>query len=118
MINNLPTLRKYHEFGKTMIMFTHGNKGKQPDYPLLMASEQPDMWGRTRFREAHIGHWHRSEVNEYHGVRIRTLSSLAAADAWHAEHQFVGQQRQAEAFVWHRTEGLIGQATYTVPETA
>lgn len=115
-IDNLPMLRKYHEFGNTMLMFTHGHRGKHADYPLLMASEHPEMWGRTKFREAHIGHWHKTEVNEYHGVRIRTLSSLCAADAWHSEMMFVGQQRQAEAFVWSRKEGLVAQATYTVME--
>lgn len=118
-IDNLPTLRKYHEFGNTMLMFTHGNRGKQIDYPLLMATEQPQMWGRTKYREAHLGHLHKTKmrdsfkVDENHGVRVRTISSLCATDAWHAEHQFVGNLRQAEAFVWHRDEGQIAHATYT-----
>lgn len=116
-VNNLPALRKYIEFGKIMLMFTHGNRGKQADYPLLMATEQPDMWGRTRFREAHIGHWHKTQVNEQHGVRIRTISALCAVDAWHSEMTFVGQLRQAEAFVWNKDEGQIAHATYTAPGT-
>ena len=121
-IDNLPTLRKYHEHGKVMLLFMHGDKGKQPDYPLLMATEQPEMWGRTKFREAHLGHFHKTQVrnsptvDERHGARVRVLSSLCASDAWHAENQFVGNMRQAEAFVWNKEEGLIAQATYTVPE--
>ena len=121
-IDNLPTLRKYHEFGKVMLLFMHGDKGKQPDYPLLMATEQPEMWGRTKFREAHLGHFHKTQVrnsptvDERHGARVRVLSSLCASDAWHAENQFVGNMRAAEAFVWNREEGLIAQATFTVPE--
>ena len=121
-IDNMPTLRKYHEFGKVMLMFTHGNRGKLPDYPVLMATEQPDMWGRTRYREAHLGHSHRTQVQdspsvrENHGARVRILSALCAADAWHSEMQFVGNLRQAEAFVWSRREGQIAHATYTAPE--
>jgi hypothetical protein len=120
-VDNYPTLRKYHEFGKVMLMFTHGNRGKQQDYPLLMATEQPDMWGRTRFREAHLGHLHKTQlrdsltVGENHGARVRIISSLCAADAWHAEMTFVGNLRQAEAFVWNKREGQIAHATYTAP---
>ena len=122
-VDNYPTLRKYIEFGKVMLMFTHGNRGKQADYPLLMATEQPEMWGRTRFREAHLGHLHKTHVlsgpsvSENHGARVRIISSLCATDAWHAEMQFVGNLRQAEAFVWNQHEGQIAHATYTAPES-
>ena len=118
-IDNMPTLRKYHEFGNVMLMFTHGNRGKHLDYPLVMATEQPLMWGRTKYREAHLGHLHKTQmrdsfkVDENHGARVRIISSLCAADAWHAEHQYVGNLRQAEAFVWSREEGQIAHATYT-----
>lgn len=117
-ILNSPNLRKYYQFGKVMLMFTHGNTGKHDDYPLLMATEQPAMFGATTHREAHVGHTHQSRVREFHGVRVRTLSALCSADAWHSEHQFVGNQRAAEAFVWHREEGLIGSATYTAQAAA
>lgn len=118
-IDNMPTLRKYHQFGNNMLMFTHGNRGKHLDYPLLMATERPQMWGATKYRECHIGHLHKTQmrdsfkVDENHGVRVRIISSLCAADAWHAEHQYVGNLRQAEAFVWHKEEGQIAHATYT-----
>jgi hypothetical protein len=118
-VDNLPTLRKYHEFGNVMLMLTHGNRGKAADYPLLMATEKPEMWGRTKYREAHIGHLHKTKmrdsykVDENHGARVRIISSLCAADAWHSEMQFVGNLRQAEAFVWHRDEGQIAHATFT-----
>ncbi len=115
VISNAPTMRKYHQFQKVMLMFTHGNKGKRPDYPLVMATEQPDMWGATTFREAHTGHTHRTQTDEYHGCRVRTCPALCPPDAWHSEQQFVGNQRSAEAFVWHGQEGLITQAFYTVP---
>lgn len=115
-VHNRPCVRKYHQFGKVMLMFTHGDKGKHPDYPLVMATEEPVMFGATKFREAHIGHRHETKTREFHGVRVRTLSALCPPDAWHAEMQFVGNQQSAEAFVWHKTEGLVSQAFYTVPE--
>lgn len=113
-VHNLPNTRKYHQFGDVMLMFTHGDKGKHPDYPLVMATEEPVMFGSTKFREAHIGHRHETKTREFHGVRVRTLSALCPPDAWHAEMQFVGNQQSAEAFVWSKKEGLVSQAFFTV----
>jgi hypothetical protein len=113
---NLPTPRKYIEHGKCMILFTHGDKGKKDNYPLLMATEQPEMFGRTKYRECHTGHLHQLQVRESMGVRTRISPALCASDAWHNEHHFVGNQRAAEAFVWHPEEGLVSLAVYTVPD--
>jgi len=117
-IDNAPTSRKYHQFGKVMLMFTHGDKGKRSDYPLLMATERPQMFGETEHREAHTGHLHTLHVQEHHGVKVRISPALCPPDAWHAEMGFVGNARAAQAFVWHETEGLVSLATYTVPTVA
>jgi hypothetical protein len=114
-IDNAPTPRKYVHFGAVMLLLTHGDKGRRENYPLLMATEQPEMFGQTRHREAHTGHLHQLRVQEHMGVRVRIAPSLTAPDAWHSEHHFVGNQRAAEAFVWHKDEGLVGTACYTVP---
>lgn len=115
VIDNAPTQRKYVEFGKVMLMLTHGDKGKRADYPLLMATERAEVFGRTQFREAHCGHFHQTQVQEWHGVRVRILPSLAGVDAWHAENTYTGNIRAAEAFIWSASEGLVGTAYYTVP---
>lgn len=114
-VDNAPSLRKYYQWGNNMIMFTHGNKGSLTDYPLLMAVEQPKMFGETIYREAHTGDKHQLKVHELHGVRVRISPALCPPDAWHSENMFVGNPRSAEAFVWNKEEGLVGTAVYTVP---
>jgi hypothetical protein len=114
-VDNAPTMRKYHQHGKVMLMFTHGNAGRLEKYPLLMAREQPQMWADTWFREAHTGDKHQTKTLEVNGVRVRILPALCAADAWHSDNHFVGQQRSTEAYIWHRQEGLVGTAVYTIP---
>ena len=113
-IDNDPRQRKYYEFGKVMLMFTHGDKGSKPDYLGVVATEQPEMWARTEFREVHCGHIHKVEVAEYHGLKVRVSPALCPPDAWHAEKHFVGNGRSAEAFVWSKDEGLINTAYYTI----
>jgi len=90
-------------------MMTHGDKGKHKTYPLLMATEQPEAFGQTMFREIHTGHTHQTKTEEQFGVRVRVLPSLSPPDAWHAENGFVSNQRNAEAYVWSAKEGLIAQ---------
>jgi predicted phosphodiesterase len=108
-VNNDPTSRKYIRHGKVLLMFTHGDKGKRDDYPLLMATERSKDFGETLFREIHTGHIHQTKLQEFHGVRVRILPSLSPPDAWHSENGFIGQQRNAEAYVWNNQEGLIAQ---------
>lgn len=117
-IDNAPTQRKYYEHGKVMLLFTHGDKGKRSDYPLLMATEEPEMFGRTAYREIHTGHFHQTKVEEKHGIRVRILPSLTSEDAWHSDNHYTGNIRASEAFVWHPSMGLVGTALYTVPRGA
>jgi hypothetical protein len=113
-VNNSPTMRKYMEWGSVMLMWTHGNAGKLENYPILMASEQRQMWGRTIWREAHTGDKHQRKLIELHGVAVRILPTLCAADDWHSKMQFVGNMRCAEAYIWNKDEGLVGTAVYAV----
>jgi hypothetical protein len=106
-VRNEPTQRKYVRFGNTLLMLTHGDKGKREDYPLLMATERSKDFGETKYREIHTGHIHQTKLQEWHGVRVRILPSLSPPDAWHSENGFTGQQRNAEAYVWNATNGLI-----------
>ena len=115
LVDNSPTSRKYTQFGLVMLMHCHGEKGRRQDYPLLMAAEQPLMFGNTKYREVHTAHRHQTEVMEMHGVRVRTLPSLSGSDYYHASNGYTGNLRQAEAFMWNKDEGLLGTAIYTVP---
>lgn len=112
-VDNRPCPRKYHVFGNVLVGYTHGDKGKLNDLPLLMATEMREVYGITKFHEWHTGHIHTLRVNELHGIRVRTLPALCSPDSWHAENGYVGNLRSSEAFVWDRTEGLIGTVIYT-----
>ncbi len=112
-IDNRPLYRKYFRFGNVMLMFTHGDKGAKANLPLLMATEEPQMFGETKYREIHTAHTHQVSLREQNGIRVRILPSLGQPDDWHSDQGFVGNLRSAEAYVWNKEEGLIGTAIYT-----
>jgi hypothetical protein len=113
VIDNAPSPHKFYRWGKVLLGFTHGDTGKKADYGLWMATERPQDFGETLFREIHIGHTHGLKVDEKFGVRVRTFSALCPPDAWHAKGMFVGNLRQAEAIVWNKELGRIAEFIHT-----
>ena len=111
-IDNTPPLRKAFAWGKCGFLITHGDLGKKKDYPLVFATEFPEIFAKSKWREIWCGHVHHSMLEEVHGVHIRTLSSLTPPDLYHFENMFTGNLRKAEAFVFSKTEGLIATYTY------
>tara|TARA_R110000744_G_scaffold12376_1_gene36827 strand:- start:1834 stop:3003 length:1170 start_codon:yes stop_codon:yes gene_type:complete len=105
--NSLDT-RKYYEYGINMIMFTHGDKEKPQELPLLIATEQPEMWSRSKVREVHCGHKHKEMLNEYMGTKVRFIPSICGNDAWHKTQGYVGTLRCGQAFIWNKNRGLEG----------
>ena len=99
--------RKYFEYGKNMIMFTHGDKEKPAEMPLIMATEQPLMFARCKFREAHCGHLHKEMVNEYRGIKVRFLPSICSNDSWHKGMGYEAR-RTAQAHIWSKERGYEG----------
>ena len=106
-IDNSYDSRKYYKYGVNLIMFTHGDKEKPAEMPLIMATEQPLLFAETKFREVHCGHLHKEMVNEYRGIKVRFIPSICANDAW---HKLMGYQasRCAQAYIWNKDKGCEG----------
>jgi hypothetical protein len=105
-VDNEPNIYKIVEWGKVLLALMHGHAGKQTKYGMWLASKYPVEFGRTKFREIHVGHKHKSALDEEFGVRVRTFSALCSADEWHANQLFTGNLRVAEGLLWNRHVGL------------
>ena len=110
-INNNGEYRKYYEYGVNMLLFTHGDKEKVSELPLIMATEQPEMFARTKYREVHLGHLHKEMSNEFRGIKVKFLPSICTVDEW---HKMMGYEslKCAQGFMYHEKGGL--QATYQI----
>lgn len=106
-VDNSEEPRKYYEYGTNMIMFTHGDNEKAAEMPLIMATEQPEMFARSTHREAHCGHFHKEMVNEYRGVKVRFIPSICPNDEWHKRMGYQAK-RTGQAYIWNKKAGLGG----------
>jgi hypothetical protein len=115
--------RKYYPFGPTVIGFTHSDKEKKKDLPAIMLHEARKMMATRRTLEIHTGHRHKEDMTIYTntdthagGVIVRTLPSLSATDAWHAESGYVGSMRAAEAYLYSEVAGYVAHFSAPVQE--
>lgn len=107
VVDNSMESRKYVEYGVNMLMYTHGDKEKPSEMPLIMATEQPEMFARCPIREVHCGHLHKEMVNEYRGIKVRFIPSICANDDWHKTMGY-SALRTGQAYIWSKTNGLEG----------
>jgi hypothetical protein len=118
-VDNRPTMRKYIMIDNTLIGYTHGDKEKIEQLPLIMADEVPELWAKSIRREWHIGHTHSSKSkgfifsDESRGVRVKTLPSLAPASSWSAGQGY-GSLREAIMILWGKG-GQVETHTYMPP---
>lgn len=106
-VDNNYNSRKYYEYGTNMIMFTHGDKEKPANMPLIMATEEPMMFSRTTHREVHCGHVHKEMVNEYRGIKVRFIPSICGNDEWHKMMGYEAK-RTGQAHIWNKIRGYEG----------
>lgn len=121
-VDNRAKPRKYYQWGKVLLGFTHGKEEKENSLPMLMARDKDSkaLWSETEFHEWHLGHFHRKKtkkftildktgyVDEEEGVIVRYLSSLTGTEEWHFLKGFVGQIKAGEAFIFNDKSGMIG----------
>jgi hypothetical protein len=117
MVDNRPIGRKYYPYGNVLLGLAHGYYEKDVKLDSLMAYEKPDLWARSIYREWHLGDKHHKKdtiikTDELeNGVIVRILRSLAPPSVWEYDKGFVGSQKAAEGFLWHKEHGLKAQFT-------
>lgn len=105
-VDNQPISRKYVKYGKSLICLSHGDKVKADQMPLIMATERAKDWSSTKHRICQFGHFHTEGMKEIKGVKIHYLSSVSAPDLYHFDNGYVGNIRQAQAFIFDKENGL------------
>ena len=112
-----PKWRKFYPWGDSLLCFTHGVEEPLRDLPGIIATEEPKLWGDSKYREIHIGHKHRKQemrwtnVDTHQGTVLRMIPSIATEDAWHYRKGYIKGYHAAESYLWDTDFGVIGQFT-------
>ncbi len=120
IIDSEPRNRKYRLVGENFLTWNHGDTNVAT-LPLTVATEQSEMWGKSKFRIIQLGHLHSTKKrvyqaeDEFNGVIVRHFSSLSGTDFWHDKNNFKGSQKRGTALIFSDVEiGIIGEFYKTV----
>ena len=105
--------RKHILYGINFIGYAHGTYEPVKDLPRIFMDNFTDDWAKAINREIHVGHKHKKTqtsfltTETYGSTTVRMIPSLCATDAYHYEHGYVGKDKAAESFLWHKERGQI-----------
>lgn len=112
-VHDEPTWRHYIKFGQTLIGSTHGDKTKDADLPLIMATEVPELWGSTKHRYMIRGHHHHDRRIEYGGCIVEQVRTLAPSDGFHAARGYLSG-RDMKAITFHSDGGEVARSICSI----
>jgi hypothetical protein len=84
--------------------------------PLIMATDRPEDWGRTRYRYWWTGHIHTSKTQaatnsqDFSGCSVESFRILAPTDAW-AHQKGYRPHRDMKSITLHREFGEVARNT-------
>lgn len=105
-----------YEHGDTSLFFHHGHKKGVADVDRVFAGKYRQVFGRTKFAYAHLGHLHSSELKESQLMIVERHRTLAAADAYAAKGGWLSG-REAKVITYSKEYGEVFRITIN-PEMA
>jgi len=97
-----------YEFGKTSLFFHHGHKRKIANVDTVFTAKFAEIFGRTKFRYGHQGHFHNRNVKESNLMVIEQHRTLAAKDAYASRGGWMSG-REAQAITYHKNFGEVSR---------
>jgi hypothetical protein len=103
-IETSPNRFYYYQHGYVMLAATHGDTVRQNKIQGVMSADKSEMWGRTKFRYAHMGHIHHKTLKDEAGVAVETHRVLQPNDLY-SHMAGYRSQRDAQCITYHSRLG-------------
>ena len=98
------------EHGQTSLFFHHGHKKKPSNIDNVFAAKFREVFGRTKYSYAHLGHLHHQELKETNLMIVEQHPTLAAKDAYASRGGWLSQ-RAAPVITYSKQYGEVGRFT-------
>ena len=109
-VDRSPNPYNAFEFGKVALFFHHGHKRKVTNVSEVFAGQFREMFGRTKYAYAHMGHLHSIDVKENNLMIVEQHRTLAPADAYAARGGWLSG-RDAKVITYHKQFGEVSRIT-------
>jgi hypothetical protein len=107
-VDRSPSPYNAYEFGKTALFFHHGHKRKVANVSEVFAARFREMFGRTKYAYAHMGHLHSIDVKENNLMIVEQHRTLTAPDAYAARGGWISG-RDAQVITYHSDFGEVSR---------
>jgi hypothetical protein len=107
-VDRSPSPYNAYEFGKVALFVHHGHKRKVTNVAEVFAAQFREMFGRTMYAYAHMGHLHSIDVKENNLMVVEQHRTLAAPDAYAARGGWLSG-REAQVITYHREFGEVSR---------
>jgi hypothetical protein len=101
-----------YQHGDVSIFSHHGHKRSVKDVDAVFAGRFREVYGKTKFSYAHLGHRHNDELKTTNLMKIEQHETLAAPDAYAANKGYISG-RSAKVIVYHKRYGEVSRLTLT-----
>ena len=112
-VDTSPSTYNAFEFGATSLFYHHGHKRKINSIDGMLAGKFREIFGRTKFSYAHMGHLHSDELRSAPTtMKVERHETLAAPDAYAANGGWLSG-RSAKVITYSRHFGEVARITLT-----
>lgn len=98
------------EHGLTSLYFHHGHKRGVANVDSVFAAKFRELYGRTKYAYAHLGHLHSNESKESNSMMVERHRTLAAPDAYASKGGWISG-RDAKVITYHKKYGEVSRIT-------
>jgi hypothetical protein len=112
-VDTSPSTYNVFEFGATSLFYHHGHKRKIASVDSVFVGKFREIFGRTKYSYAHLGHLHSDEMKSAPTtMKVERHETLAAPDAYAANGGWLSG-RSAKVITYHKRFGEVGRITLT-----
>jgi hypothetical protein len=109
-VDTSPSPYNAYEFGKVALFTHHGHKRKPGNVSEVFVAQFRELYGRTKYAYAHMGHMHHIDMKENNMMVVEQHRTLAAPDAYSARGGYIAG-RDASVITYHRNFGRLSRTT-------
>ena len=109
-VDTSPNPYNAYEFGNVALFFHHGHRKNVTNVSDVFAGKFREIFGRTKYAYAHLGHLHSVHVKENNLMIVEQHRTLAAPDAYAARGGWLSG-RDAKVITYHKDYGEVSRIT-------